>query len=371
MIIGIDAYNIGSGGGINHLKNFLQHSIKEACTKKIYVICKRDSLSELPKDKLIFYKTFRFNYSTIISFAIQPLLHDSYFKKKKCNILFVPGGIYLGFFSPKVTMSQNFLPFDSNEIKRFVSSFSKFKFKLIKLLQLYTFNRSEGIIFLNDYPKKIISKSLKVNKRSCVIPHGIKKQDYEYSNKKIKNLLYVSDINAYKNQWVLAKAILELARENINLHLSLVGQLKNPYAKYLNNLKRDYLYFDKHITLVGEVSPYEVEAYLKNTDCFIYLSTCENLPISLLESMSFGLPIITTNKEPMTSVVPIQNVFVDPTNINSIKKGIKLMLSIKNLNKISKINKSESLKYNWSESSGKTIDFFKEIILPNNQHSQN
>lgn len=371
MIIGLEASNIGSGGGINHLKNFLEYSIKDALISKVYVICKPELIKALPKHKSIHYKIFKLNFFTIISFIYQVIFFDSYFKKKKCDILFVPGGIYLGFFSPKVSLSQNLLPFDSDSIALFKSKILKLKFSLIKHLQIFTFNNSGGIIFLHKYAKEIISKNLKTPVNSVVIPHGINKQSFKFSKKRIKNLLYVSDINAYKHQWILARAILEMAsNDNMNLHLSLVGPLKNPYIKYLNMLREEYQNFDKHITIEGEVKPYMVDHYLKNTDCFIYLSTCENLPISLLEAMSYGLPIITSNKDPMLSVVPQENVFVDSMNIESIKKGIKLMLSKRDFTKISKLNKLESIKYKWSESSIRTINFFKEVISSSNQHYQ-
>ena len=371
MIIGIDASNIGSGGGISHLKNILKYMLKDTSVSKVHIICKADLTKLLPKNELLNYKTFNFNYLIIISFVYQFFFYDSYFKKKKCDILFVPGGIYLGLFSPRVSLSQNLLPYDPKSIALFKSKFLKIKFRLIKHLQIYTFNNSDGIIFLHHYPKQIISKSLRMPIKTVVIPHGINKQNFEFSKKRIKNLLYVSDINAYKHQWILARSLLELATdEKIHLHLTLVGPSRNPYIDYLNSLKKEYFDFDKYITIVGEVKHNIVSSYLKTTDCFIYLSTCENLPISLLEAMSYGLPIITSNRKPMTSVVPSQNIFVDPTNRDSIKKGIKLMLAKKNLNKISKGNKTESLKYNWSESSIKTINFFKEVISSNNQHYQ-
>ena len=52
-------------------------------------------------------------------------------KKEGCSILFVPGGSYAGTYLPVVTMSQNLLPFEINELKRF-----GFSFMTLKLLML-------------------------------------------------------------------------------------------------------------------------------------------------------------------------------------------------------------------------------------------
>ena len=72
--------------------------------------------------------------------------------------MFVPGGIFLSTFRPYITMSQNMLPFDYEEILKF--NFSKrIKFFLIKIFQLRTFKQSKGIIFLTKYAQNTIFKS--------------------------------------------------------------------------------------------------------------------------------------------------------------------------------------------------------------------
>ena len=63
------------------------------------------------------YNIIRFiYYLTSVFFSTQKKSQISSHIPNKCDILFVPGGIYHGGFRPFVTMSQNLLPFEWHEI---------------------------------------------------------------------------------------------------------------------------------------------------------------------------------------------------------------------------------------------------------------
>ena len=47
----------------------------------------------------------------------------------------------------------------------------------------------------------------------------------------------------------------------------------------------------------------EVSTFLKDMDLFFFNSSCENFPNILIEGMASGLPIVTTNIEPMNEIV--------------------------------------------------------------------
>ena len=70
----------------------------------------------------------------------------------------------------------------------------------------------------------------------------------------------------------------------------------------------------------------------------MFASTCENLPFIVLEAISYGLPVITTDKMPMNQIVAGQNIFFDSLDIKSIKNIIKDNLNKEKLNKISELN---------------------------------
>ena len=88
----------------------------------------------------------------------------------RCDVLFVPGGSYLGSFSPVVTMSQNLLPFEFTELKRSGISLFTLKMLILRLVQFFTFRRSDGVIFLTDYARSVVLKVTgRIRGLTCVI----------------------------------------------------------------------------------------------------------------------------------------------------------------------------------------------------------
>ena len=73
-------------------------------------------------------------------------------------------------------MSQNMLPFDNLALLNF-PTIKRTKFLLIKFLQLMTFNKSNGIIFLSKYAREVVIKKLRSNINSTIIPHGINQHE--------------------------------------------------------------------------------------------------------------------------------------------------------------------------------------------------
>jgi len=305
MNIGIDASNIRTGGGKNHLMKFINFSLE--CDKHVsFTLVSNDEIIDpfLKNDRIKCITNSLLNSNNLLSFISQLLFSSQYFKNQKCDIVFVPGGIFLGNFKPIYSMSQNMLPFDLSELKGF-KYFKKIKFKIIRILQLHTFKKSKGIIFLTDYAKKIIEMNLKEKNKSIVIPHGViqqKNNDYNPPEHDF-NILYVSDFLPYKHNFIVAKAVSELISEGFNLKLNLIGKKdKTEYNKISNLIESNDLFKDR-INILGSLDYAKVVQYYKKTSLFIFASTCENLPFIILEAMSFGLPIISSDKNPMNDII--------------------------------------------------------------------
>lgn len=65
---------------------------------------------------------------------------------------------------------------------------------------------------------------------------------------------------------------------------------------------------DDKVVLVGNVS--NVNYYLSNADIFVLSSDYEGLPLSILEAMASGLPIISTNVGGVADIVTNNGILV-------------------------------------------------------------
>lgn len=109
------------------------------------------------------------------------------------------------------------------------------------------------------------------------------------------------------------------------------GEEKEELVDYINKNN-----LSNYIKMVGWISGEKKSNYLKKSDVFVLPSYNEGLPISILEAMSYGLPIIST------SVGSIDEAVIDNFNGYLIEPGDtnKLVLYLKEIivNKDKRIN---------------------------------
>ena len=364
MNIGIDASNIRTGGGRKHLENFITNALILDNNLKFTIVSNQiinGSFDDIENVKCISNKLL--NINNITSFLSQLIYSKKYFNENKCDIVFVPGGIFLSSFRPYISMSQNMLPFDYEEILKF-NILKRIKFLLIKKFQIYTFKRSVGIIFLTQYAQKTILKSSKFDKKSIIIPHGVIQREsnlYKFKNKPFE-ILYVSDFLPYKNQYKVVKSISTLIKNGYDIQLKLIGKVDKYQLNKINQLKYKNKQLINRINILGHIPNQNIIKHYKKCSIFLFASTCENLPFILLEAMSFGLPILTTNKKPMQDIVYDGGVIFDINNPKSLERTIIENINEEKLLKISKENYILSKKYIIKDSVRKSIKFICDNV---------
>lgn len=361
MIIGIDASNIRTGGGKKHLEEFMLNCLEQDKSISFVIVSNNfvnSSFTEISNIKCI--SNLLLNYGSLPSIISQLFISKYYFTTNQCDFVFAPGGIFLSRFRPFFTMSQNMLPFDSSSTLNF-SLFKKIKFTLIRFLQLYSFKKSNGVIFLTKYAEKIISNRISKKVKSEIIPHGIfQEANNSYKIRKDRfEILYVSDFLPYKNNLNVFLAVKDLIEEGIDIRLTLIGQKDKKQYKIMKQILNKNKHLINKIKILGKLPNNEISKYYKNSSLFIFASLCENLPFIMLEAMSFGLPIITTNKSPMKDLVEGTDILFDSNNIDDIKNIIRLNMSDEKLLKMSKYNFIESKNYSWNQNVIKSLNFFK------------
>ncbi len=377
MIIGIDACNIRQGGGVTHLSQLLNESNpKRHGFTKIVVWSSKKTLSCLPDFEWIEKKNNWFLEKNFISaFYFQLFLFSSELKSSFCDIVFVPGGTFLSFFRPFVTVSQNMLPFDLNEAFRYKSTLKKIKFLLLRITQSYTFKTAGGLIFLSEYAKNIICSKISVTNFIDIIPHGInyeftekprlQKSISEYSFDNPYKLLYVSILSPYKHQNNLVKAVCELYNSGVPVKLILIGPSELESLYEFNKALDLYDSSKLCIEYKGGLPHDMLFLEYKSADGFIFASTCENLPIILIEAMSAGLPIICSKFGPMQEVLGENSgMYFNPLDLIDTQNKIKEFLLSKTLrDKISYDSFTRSLNFTWTGMADKTFSFLTKINL--------
>jgi len=375
MKLGIDASNIRSGGGVTHLVELLRCAdpLSYGCTQVIVWSC-HATLNQI-ENRPWLVKTHHALLEKGLPWRIywQKCHLSKLARSAGCDALFVPGGSYAGDFLPFITMSQNLLPFDWLEIRRYGWSSIMLKILLLRWTQSRTFRKAQGVIFLTQYAHDAVMNVIKSTfGKTAVIPHGIADRfkrpipgqrpitDYSLTNP--FRILYVSHIEQYKHQWHVAEAVGMLRAAGYPVVLDLVGPKGNA-IKQLQTAMGKIDPDGAFIKYWGAISYGKMPEILRNTDLFLFASSCENMPNILLEGMAAGLPIACSNRGPMPEVLGDAGVYFDPENPHDIARALRELIESPDLRMRLATKASErSNAYSWARCANETFEFIAEVV---------
>jgi glycosyltransferase involved in cell wall biosynthesis len=373
-VVGIDASRNRSGGAKAHLIGILTECDPEKYgIKEIHVWAFRSLLDQLPERPwLIKHNPVALEQSLLRQLGWQATVLAGEVKSAGCDILFTTDASTLCRFNPMVVLSQDMLSYEPGVMRYFGYGFARLRLLAILLLQNMSFKRASGVIFLTHYAGKIIQNSCGLLPSVAYIPHGV---DVSFQQTKVLRswpimyerpirCIYVSNAEMYKHQWVVVHAISLLRKRGYDLTLTLVGGGDGPAHRLLQSAIAESD-DSGHFVEQREFLPHaELPALLANADLFIFASSCENMPVTLVEAMAVGLPIACSGRGPMPEVLEDGGVYFDPENAVSIASAIEqIILSDFLRSTIATKAKSLSEQYSWKRCADETFGFITHTYL--------
>ncbi|SVC58045.1 uncharacterized protein METZ01_LOCUS310899, partial [marine metagenome] len=356
MILGIDASNIRSGGGLTHLVELLRAFNPKNCKyKKIIIWSSLKTLDRLIDQRWILKRNHHYlNKNFLYRVFWQWKYLDKQAKQENCSLIFVPGSSFIFSFRPVVTMNQNLLPFKWNEIKRYGFSLSTLKFLFLRFSQSISFHNANGIIFLtqNAY-SSVLKKTGKLKGSTIIIPHGVHKRFFHKPrSQKIVfkgqfeapiKLIYLSSIEPYKHHDKVIKAVDQLIQNQIPIILDIYGSSSR--SKAISKLKKiinKHDLFEKYIRYKGSVKHENIHELYLEYDIAIFASSCETFGQILLEGLASGIPTASSNMSSLPEILGDSVTYFNPTNIDSIFSSLSAFINSPNL-RIEKAKKGYEL----------------------------
>lgn len=369
LIVGIDASRNRSGGAKAHLIGILAAAdpIKYGI-QAVHVWSYRSLLDQLP------------DYPWLIKHN-PPALEQTLFKQIwwqgtalageaksiGCDIIFATDASTVSFFKPMVVLSQDMLSYEPGVMRYFGLGLSRLRLWIILLIQNLAFRRASGVIFLTRYAARIIQQSCGKLQSIAYISHGVDKEFktlepvncWPNAGERPIRCIYISSTEMYKHQWIVVRAISLLRKQGYDLKLTLVGGGAGLAQKLLQDAIAEATVNGKEFVEMLEFLPHQqLPSLLADSDLFVFASSCENMPVTLVEGMAVGLPIACSNRGPMTEVLADGGVYFDPEDVSSISGAIEQIIQSSQLRlAISRKAKILSQKFHWSRCSDETFEF--------------
>jgi len=119
---------------------------------------------------------------------------------------------------------------------------------------------------------------------------------------------------------------------------------------------------------IGFVPHKDLPSHLANTDLFIFASSCENMPNTLVEAMAVGLPIACSNRGPMPEILGEGGVYFNPEDPQSIANAVEEIIKPPSLRRpIATRAKQRSEEFSWARCASETWSFIAETYYKANK----
>jgi glycosyltransferase involved in cell wall biosynthesis len=112
---------------------------------------------------------------------------------------------------------------------------------------------------------------------------------------------------------------------------------------------------------VGAVPYDQLHTLYANADLKVFASSCENMPIILLEAMSAGLPVACSRRGPMPEMLGDAGVYFDPEDPAEICAAIAQLLRSSQLRaRNAAMGFERAQQYSWKRCAAETFGFLAQ-----------
>lgn len=233
--------------------------------------------------------------------------------------------------------------------------------------------RADRVITVSDFTGRDVADRLDVDpERITAIPNGVdsaftpRQGTDELHRFRWKNslpaefLLFVGTIQPRKNLVGLLRAFARIDR-SIRVPLYIVGGEGWMYRDIFDEVKR--LDLERDIVFAGYAASETLPLWYSAATACIYPSYYEGFGLPVLEAMSCGVPVVTSNRTSLPEVAGDAAILVDPDDPEDIAQGIAIVLSDSGRRQEMQVaGVEQAAKFTWQRTAHETVAVYRNVL---------
>jgi glycosyltransferase involved in cell wall biosynthesis len=226
---------------------------------------------------------------------------------------------------------------------------------LCKLIFKYSYKN----ITPSNYLRSAFSKDF--NDNLIYIPNSFTIKNYNFNVREtnVPKLLWVRSFSKIYNPKMAIKVLYELKKKYPKAELCMVGPDKEQLVNECKLLAKS---LNVEVIFTGKLSKPQWLELSKEYNIFINTTHVDNTPLSVMEAMALGLPIVSTNVGGIPYLLKNEEnaLLVNDNDVESMTLAIKRIFENKNLAKLITINSRKTVEsFDWSKVKQKWFEILK------------
>lgn len=201
-----------------------------------------------------------------------------------------------------------------------------------------------------------------------IVPNVVETKFFKPNYSKIlnskKQILHVSSLlDDHKNITGILNVIKRVSEIRQDFELFIVGDGdSSPHIK----LSRDLGLIDKFVSFYGQKNPIEISELMYESDFLLLFSNYENLPCVIVEALSSGLPIVSSDVGGISEHIDKEKgILVDARNENQLFDALIMMLDCCNNYDKSKLHDYAVSNFSYESIGQRLTDIYNNILKIN------
>ena len=269
---------------------------------------------------------------------------------------------------PTVLCIHNLTPFHAPEWYVDSSFGAMLRNKILRLLTIRSLQHASKTIAFSEYARDTFAP---FSSRSEVIYHGNpagldRQWEGEFSN----TFLLIAHFFPYKRIEVVIDALARVIAQTGNHEIRLVVQGRRYDLHYFENIRRRVAAnnLEEYVTLGSGVPTQELNELYETSRALIFPSIGENCPITLIEAMGIGIPVVGADCPPVPEICGEAGEYFAEGDADSCADAIvRLLGSGDRCRELSLAGKRRAANFTWEKTATQTL---QEIRSAANDHAE-